>query len=173
MTFGRKGLPAGTPPAGVAPAQRQPLMPDAVSNQVAAFLAEERQRAAAGEAGYREGPVTYHHTDAGSALAGREGPAGARKSMLLAYVLWWFAYPFSAHRFYLGDTSGAIRQCGAFLGSLALLLIGVSTKTSVLSALSGIVFLGTVLWVIADMFLIPGLCRRANARIDAAHRIFA
>jgi hypothetical protein len=177
MTFGRKGLE----PGAIQPAQRQPLAArnedlQQPSEQVAAFLAQERQRVAAGEAGYAEPGRDYHASAAVEAQAGRPASAasgGPPKSMALAYVLWWFVYPFSAHRFYLGDKAGGIKQCAGFIGSLLVIGIGISLKFTALSVLAGIVFCFTLLWIIADLFFIPGLCRAANARIEAEQRVFS
>ncbi|MBN8500244.1 MAG: TM2 domain-containing protein [Sphingomonadales bacterium] len=177
MSFGRRGLQLGNETGRPIPAQRR--TPDLADPQqqcnadrVAAFLAEERRRAA--DAGY--GRSDHHQAEAKNAWShGNFTPSSTaqRKSMGLAYVLWWFAYPLSAHRFYLGDTRGAMQQCGGFLGSLLLLGIGIGIQFNALSALAGIAFVLCFLWIISDMFFIPGLCRKANARMDAQQHIFS
>ena len=106
-----------------------------------------------------------------SQLEGYRAP-GPRKSMLLAYVLWWFGYAFSAHRFYLGDTAGAVKQCGLFLGSLVLMIGGGmanSTPVVVIGTIGLCIGFG---WFMVDMFRIPGMCRRANAGPDLPNRYF-
>ncbi len=70
-----------------------------------------------------------------------EGP-----SMLLAYVFWFFLGLFGAHRFYLGRPGSAIVQL-----LTCLIVIG-------------------VLWVLVDLFLIPGMVR---ARQDEMRRRIA
>ncbi|MGQ3673812.1 TM2 domain-containing protein [Xanthobacter sp. TB0136] len=70
-----------------------------------------------------------------------EGP-----SMLLAYVFWFFLGLLGAHRFYLGRPGSAVLQI-----ITCLLLVG-------------------VLWVLADLFLIPGMVR---ARQDEIRRRIA
>lgn len=59
----------------------------------------------------------------------------ARKSTFLAYVLWFFLWWVSAHRFYLGRPG-----------------------TAVLQIVSYFVFIGFV-WLLIDAFLIPGMVR--------------
>ena len=67
-----------------------------------------------------------------------EGP-----SIVLAYVLWFFLGDFSAHRFYLGRTGTAILQI-----LLNCILIG-------------------FIWVVLDLFLIPGMVRAKQASLRA------
>lgn len=171
MSFGRKGLAPGESPTGAIPARRTGPG-TAPGAQVAAFIAAERSRAA--ELGI---PSTrYNEPPAGrlpdpAVMAGLQ-PAGPRKSLAVAYVLWWFGYAFSAHRFYLGDTTGAVKQCGLFLGSLALMILGgmsQSTPVVVIGVIGLCVGFG---WFMVDMFRIPGMCRRANAWADSPQRFF-
>ncbi len=71
----------------------------------------------------------------------------ASKSMVIAYVLWFFLGQLGIHRFYLGKIGTAIAQ-------LALGLLGWAT------ALLGIGFFFLVplwIWLIVDIFLIPGM----------------
>jgi len=71
----------------------------------------------------------------------------------LAYVLLIFLGTLGIHRFYVGDSTGGAAQ-------LVLVLIGWATSW----LLVGFLFLGIVLvWVIADLFLLPGLVRKANS----------
>ncbi|MCB4805047.1 TM2 domain-containing membrane protein YozV [Methylobacterium brachiatum] len=67
-----------------------------------------------------------------------EGP-----SIVLAYVLWFFLGAFSAHRFYLGRTGTAILQI-----LLNCILVG-------------------FIWVVLDLFLIPGMVRAKQASLRA------
>ena len=171
MSFGRKGLAPREHQSAAIPARRA-VADTAQSAQVAAFLAAERSRAA--ELGI---PSTrYHEPAAGrmpepDVLAGLQ-PAGPRKSLALAYVLWWFGYAFAAHRFYLGDTSGAVKQCGLFLGSLAVMLLGAWSQSSPVVVI-GVLGLCTASgWLFVDMFRIPAMCRRANAWADSPQRYF-
>jgi TM2 domain-containing membrane protein YozV len=78
-------------------------------------------------------------------------------SMLVAYALWWFGAFVAAHRFYLGAHRSALIMFGLFWGGFAL----VRLATDATSGFSGIVMLIIyVVWVIVDIFLIPGLTRR-------------
>lgn len=78
-----------------------------------------------------------------------------KKSVGVAYLLWFFLGGFGAHRFYLGQTGTA----------LAMLIL------FVLGWLTIVVFVGTILliavgiWMIVDAFLIPGLVRDQNSRL--------
>lgn len=78
------------------------------------------------------------------------------RSMMLAYVYWWFAAGAAAHRFYLRAYPSAFAMLGLFWGGLALIAI---TRSAFPAVFVGAWFV----WVIADAFLIPGLTRKANA----------
>ena len=172
MSFGRKGLGPNDTPPGPTPAHRGAPADPAHSSQVADFIAAERQRAA--ELGI---PSTRYHEAASGRMPDLETITGQRrqgqrKSLAVAYVLWWFGYALAAPRFYLGDTSGAVKQAGLFLGGLALMMIGAGSNTTLIVAI-GLIGLGAAfLWLLADMFRIPGMCRRANAWIDSPQRFF-
>lgn len=66
--------------------------------------------------------------------------------MLLAYVFWFFLDLLGAHRFYLGRPGSAVLQIIA-----CLLAVG-------------------VLWVLVDIFLIPGMVARQTGQGPPAHR---
>ncbi|MBM3560358.1 MAG: TM2 domain-containing protein [Alphaproteobacteria bacterium] len=75
------------------------------------------------------------------------------KSMLLAYAVWFF--PLGAlgiHRFYLGATESAFILLALTVVSSVLNYVGVGP-------LLGLV---VVIWLIVDIFLIPGMVRAAN-----------
>ncbi len=74
------------------------------------------------------------------------------KSMLLAYVLWFFLGSLGIHRFYLGATRSAIIILILTILSIVLSVVGVGP-------LLGLV---VVIWLIVDIFLIPGMVRAAN-----------
>jgi len=74
------------------------------------------------------------------------------KSMLLAYVLWFFLGSLGIHRFYLGATRSAIILLVLTILSVVLSVVGVGP-------LLGLV---VVIWLIVDIFLIPGMVRAAN-----------
>ncbi|MGE0255222.1 MAG: TM2 domain-containing protein [Alphaproteobacteria bacterium] len=75
------------------------------------------------------------------------------KSMLLAYVLWFFLGSFGVHRFYLGFRTSATIMLVLAVASLLLAVVLIGG------------FAGAVLavWWLVDIFLIPGLVREANA----------
>lgn len=73
-----------------------------------------------------------------------------KKSTGAAYLLWFFLGAFGAHRFYLGTTGTAVVQ-------LLLLLFGW------LPLFLGWFVLG--IWLIVDLFLIPGIARDKNMAI--------
>jgi TM2 domain-containing membrane protein YozV len=94
------------------------------------------------------------------------GPADARammrydanrKSVLVAYLLWFFLGGFGLHRFYLGR----------IVSGLAMLLIGLvsGALTFVLIGYVGLAFI--LLWWLLDALLIPGMARRSNERLIA------
>jgi hypothetical protein len=89
------------------------------------------------------------------------------KSVGIAYLLWFLFGAVSAHRHYLGYHNSALAQGGLWLGGWVLLLTG------------NIYFIGALLlaglWVLADAFIIPSMCREANARAGRQNvqRVFA
>lgn len=77
----------------------------------------------------------------------------APKSIVVAYVLWFFLGQLGIHRFYLGRKGSAIAM-------LILTIIGWATVAFVV----GFFLLGIVgIWLIVDIFLIPGMVRTAGA----------
>ncbi len=85
----------------------------------------------------------------------------ARKSVLVAYLLWFFLGWLGLHRFYLGYPLS---------GVVMLVLWAVGTGLSIL--LIGYVILAVpVLWWAVDALLIPGMARdRNNAIIEEIER---
>ena len=86
-----------------------------------------------------------------------------KKSLLVAYLLWFFLGYIGAHRFYLG------RPISGFL------MLALSAITLVLSLVSFgfLAFLWVVvgLWWLIDALLIPGIVAGRNTRI--ADRVFS
>lgn len=81
--------------------------------------------------------------------------ANDAKSPLVAYLLLIFVGGFGAHRFYLGRTMSAVVM-------LVLWLVGWLT----LAIMVGIVPLVIVgIWVLVDLFLIPGMIAEDKARL--------
>lgn len=81
----------------------------------------------------------------------------AKRSALLAYLLWFFLGWFGMHRFYLGRAGS---------GLLMLILLGISWITHfILIGFVGFAVLG--LWWLIDALLIPGMTRAYNERVIA------
>ena len=78
------------------------------------------------------------------------------KSVGVAYLLWFVFGVLSAHRHYLGFHNSALAQTGLWLGGW-LLFLGGNYYFLAAPFLAG-------LWVLADGFIIPTMCRDANAR---------
>lgn len=78
------------------------------------------------------------------------------KNTLVAYVLWFFLGSIGVHRFYLGETTtGVIMLVLNILGWLTF-IIGI-----------GFLFWAAVgIWVIVDIFLIPGMVQKDHNRIE-------
>jgi TM2 domain-containing membrane protein YozV len=123
----------------------------------AAFIASERARRAA-EVEIRPAAAAATHRDIPA------GPFFVReeKSLLIAYLLWFFLGGFSAHRFYAGATASAAVQLVLNIGGLFLLVGSAASMDGGSFFLSLAMLAAGSLWVLADMFLIPGLCRRAS-----------
>lgn len=83
-----------------------------------------------------------------------------KPSMIIAYILWFVLSNISAHRFYLGAHKSALQQIGLLMVSAALGLL-----------IHPAFFVGALLWMLwllGDIFLIPGLHRKrmSETRID-------
>lgn len=132
-----------------------------------AFIASERARNGALQEDARLGAAPPA-PDADQVARDLGLPADRRayaqpKSMMLAYVLWFFACAISAHRFYLGAYQSALMQLGGWFGGLAILWAGASTKGETM-AFAGLIVMGASgLWMLVDVFLIPGLVARTRA----------
>ena len=81
----------------------------------------------------------------------------ARKSVLVAYLLWFFLGVFGLHRFYLGNVpSGLLMLALWALGTvLSIVLIGY------------VILVVPLLWWLVDALLIPGMARDRNNAIIA------
>ena len=75
-----------------------------------------------------------------------------KKSVGVAYLLFIFLGGLGAHRFYLGYTGSGVLY-------LVLFVLGFLTM--------GIAFIGTVIWGLIDLFLIPSLTRKKNMALIA------
>lgn len=152
----------------------------------AAFIASERQNAFAGgpQPGamrdalktqtLRSAAVGGSMTDAGitpeqaRAAMGIQASSRPEKSLMLAYVLWFFACAVSAHRFYLGAVQSALVQMGFYLGGWVIIYLSLGTKQWGSSFYLGafLVMIGSV-WMLIDLFLIPGIRNRMDRKYRA------
>lgn len=78
-----------------------------------------------------------------------------KKSVGVAYLLWFFFGGFGGHRFYLGETGSAAALLIITLVSIALMFVVVGFFTLAISAI----------WVFVDLFLIPGIARKHNVNL--------
>jgi TM2 domain-containing membrane protein YozV len=83
----------------------------------------------------------------------------AKKSIGIAYLLWFFLGSLGIHRFYLGRTGSGVAML--ILGALSWL------GTFVLIGYLGLGILG--IWWLVDAFLIPGIAAREN--MELANRL--
>lgn len=136
--FGRKGA-AGAPALVGSAAE--------LAAKRAAFLAEERSRP-------RPAP---DRDDGFGAHAPGYSPYIREKSLGTAYMLWFFLGGVGGHRFYLGFQISAAIQAALTPISYGLMIGGSLLGFYTLSAAG--------LWLIADLFMLPGMQREANAKI--------
>jgi TM2 domain-containing membrane protein YozV len=86
-----------------------------------------------------------------------------KKSLVAAYVLWFFLGYVGAHRFYLGRPVS---------GLIMLALSGVTLLLTLVSfGLLGFLWGAVGLWWLIDALLIPGMAQGTNTRI--ADRVFS
>ncbi len=80
-----------------------------------------------------------------------------RKSILVAYLLWFFLGGLGVHRFYLGRTTSA------------LVLLGLTVAGVILSvvAIGAVILIVPAIWMLVDLFLIPGMTRDKNNALIA------
>lgn len=88
---------------------------DGLSPQARAFLAAERARGAE-----RRALIDPVARAAESATCLAPSKPKSDRSMIVAYVLWWFGALLAAHRFFLGAYRSALAQIGLFRGGLAI-----------------------------------------------------
>lgn len=190
MSFGRKGVIPGQAPvggpraaAGSRPRSATPIDPQAaeIAARREAFLAAERARREEQEGEYdtlanlrnaprpatrREAPVgdSWNPISENQLRAARGGKSGRtnylmgdprKRTLLLAYFYWYFCAPIGLHRIYCGQKETGIYQLSLFVGGLVLLAIWAPLGIASLIA--------WFVWILADLFLIPGMMRRFKA----------
>ncbi len=120
--------------------------------------------------GYHDSGIS--NEQAREAIGMRPAPK-PEKSLMLAYVYWYFAGMIGAHRFYLGAHKSGGYQLGLFLGALFCLFLAAGGKTLGMFGFLGLAgLLGCFVWILVDMFLIPGL-RRKMARDHNYNSVFS
>ena len=77
-----------------------------------------------------------------------------KKSVVVAYLLWFFVGSMGGHRFYLGKIGSAVAQ-------LLLTIFGVLLLFAF--GLGVILLIPVWIWVLVDAFLIPGWIRLQNS----------
>ena len=81
-----------------------------------------------------------------------------KRSVLVAYILWFFLGWFAVHRFYAGRTMSGLVMLAVSLVSWALTAVAI-----------GYLGLGLIgIWLLLDLFLIPGMIRSYNREIIAS-----
>ncbi|WP_296658758.1 TM2 domain-containing protein [Paraburkholderia sp.] len=78
-----------------------------------------------------------------------------KKSVGVAFALWFFLGTLGAHRFYTGRTVTAIAQIVLMLMGAATLWLGVGA----------FILIGVGIWVLVDAFMLPGVIRRYNVAL--------
>lgn len=81
-----------------------------------------------------------------------------KKSLILAYFLWFFLGIFGAHRFYFGKVWSGIAILVLTLASFVLMFV----------LIGAVLILVPVIWVLVDALLIPGWARKYNNGVLAA-----
>lgn len=110
-------------------------------------MSQDALRAARGS-----GRSDFSPASSGSSILGDP----RKRTVMMAYVYWYFCAPIGLHRIYCGHKESGLCQMALFFGGIVLAMIWLP-----LGVVSIIVWL---LWVIADMFLIPGMMRRYKAQ---------
>lgn len=90
-----------------------------------------------------------------------------KRSLGLAYVLWFFAGQFAVHRFYCGHKESALFQLGLLWGGFVVMAI-----FPPMGILAFVLWVG---WIVGDLFLMPSMMRRfkADSKYDGSAEIFA
>jgi TM2 domain-containing membrane protein YozV len=96
-------------------------------------------------------PVTHQPAVSSDARAMMMFEAN-KKSIVVAYLLWFFLGWLGGHRFYCGKIGTAVAQ-------LLLMLLGLFLTLIVIGWL---IVLPVAIWVLVDAFLIPGWIRNHN-----------
>lgn len=150
------GMDGNAMPPGMSRALDRGTVPDSgQSPELQAFLAAERANRNTTVAPDYEDPI----------IQARPVRTGAPREMWLAYVLWWFAGGFAAHRFYLGQPTSAVIMICTMIFSFVMTIIATPIGVGC--------FILWAMWLMGDAALIPGMTRRYNASLVSPADAFA
>ena len=100
--------------------------------------------------------------------------AAHKKSLALAYLAWLFFGVFGAHRFYLGRRKTAFAMLALSVGPVVIgFLMGLFDfgSADIEFGLSRVAWAILGVWMLVDIFLIPGMVEGKNAElIQSLHR---
>ena len=92
--------------------------------------------------------------------------ANEKKSVALAYVLWFFLGGFGIHNFYLGKAKLALFQMLGGIVAIVFLLIGLGHRNGgALFAVAVVIWIVWAVSFIVDLFMIPGRANSYSARL--------
>lgn len=74
------------------------------------------------------------------------------KSLVIAYLLWFFFGQLGIHRFYTGRVGTGIAQ----------LILGIAGWATTWIGIGWVLLAILWLWLFIDIFLIPGMCRQSR-----------
>lgn len=94
--------------------------------------------------------------------------AAHKKSLVFAYLAWLFFGVFGAHRFYLGRRKSAFVMLALSVGPVVLgFLMGLFSfgSADIEFGLSRVTWTILAVWMLVDIFLIPGMVEGKNAEL--------
>lgn len=91
--------------------------------------------------------------------------ANEQKSMVLAYVAWFFLGALGVHRFYLGRHGSGLVVLGLSVVGWMFLLAG--GDGGGIGAIGLLMLAAVGIWMLADLFMIPGMVDRHRAGLRA------
>jgi TM2 domain-containing membrane protein YozV len=92
----------------------------------------------------------------------------AERTLLLAYVLWFFTGGFGGHRHYLGRHGSAWAQMGVYWVGVAICISAIFGMNALMLGVGIVIAGGAGWWMIIDAFLIPRMVRDYNQQPTAA-----
>ena len=92
------------------------------------------------------------------------------RSVLLAYLLWWFLWPVGAHKFYVGKPGRGVGYIALFVTAVLTYVVGMpitSSSVSIAPLITSIILLLLlVVCLLVDMFTLPAQVRDVWARAE-------